>query len=152
MTRSLVREQHDEIIAGLAVGYAREDEKSFSPWTSGWEQVGDGALHTTVGDLLVWADNLRTGSVGDERWRSAMLTPGRLADGRMIAYAGGLFVDTHQGERLIWHSGQWAGYRATLHLLPDSGLAVAITCNLASIDPASRALLAFDLWHKQRQR
>jgi hypothetical protein len=25
-------------------------EESFTPWMSNWEQVGDGALHTTVGD------------------------------------------------------------------------------------------------------
>jgi CubicO group peptidase (beta-lactamase class C family) len=149
MDHSLFRECHDEAIPGLARAYAQSDGESFTPWTSGWEQVGDGALHTTVGDLLVWADNLRTGAVGGEGWRSAMLTPGRLADGTTTSYGGGLYLEQHRGELHVWHSGQWAGYRAALHLLPDSGLAVAVACNLANVDPASRALQVLDVWHSR---
>jgi hypothetical protein len=149
MAHSFFRERHDEVIPGLALGYAPGEGGSFTPWTSNWEQVGDGALHTTIGDMLLWADNLLTGSVGGDDWRSAMRAPGRLADGRAISYAGGLFIGAHRGGPLLWHSGEWAGYRAALHLLPDSGLAVVIACNLASIDATELGLRVLDVWHRR---
>jgi CubicO group peptidase (beta-lactamase class C family) len=152
MTRSLFRERHDEIIEGLALSYAPGEKSSLMLSMSNWEQVGDGALHTTVGDLLLWAGNLLTAAVGGESWRDTMLTPGRLSDGTAIPYAGGLFIGEHEGERLIWHNGAWAGYRAAFYLLPDSALAVAVASNLASVDAVSRALQVLDVFHDQSSK
>jgi CubicO group peptidase (beta-lactamase class C family) len=55
-----------------------------------WEQVGDGAIHTTPSQLVRWADNYRTGKVGGSELLRAQLAgavetgdqdPESLADG-----------------------------------------------------------------------
>lgn len=69
----------------------------------------------------------------------ARLVNGKLRSGRPVDYAGGLFVDNRQGERVVSHSGLVVGNRAMDVLYPDSGMGISVMCNRDDIAPAERA-------------
>jgi CubicO group peptidase (beta-lactamase class C family) len=77
--------------------------------------IGAEGLLTTVGDLLLWSENLRHARVGGPQLVQTQLTTAVLAGGRKINYAAGLTV----------------GYRTWLGRFPDKELAVAVMCNSA---------------------
>lgn len=48
----------------IASGYSRNEQGTYKIYESPWEHTGDGAVHTTVEDLVKWGENLTTGTVG----------------------------------------------------------------------------------------
>jgi CubicO group peptidase (beta-lactamase class C family) len=118
-----------------AAAYSPATGGGFQREESNWEQTGDGAVNTTVLDLARWDGNFYSGAVGGQALVDAMMTPGSLAGGRPLSYAGGLFLDRFQGLRRVRHAGNWGGYSAELMRLPDRGLSVITLCNVSSADP-----------------
>ncbi len=145
MRDTFVRDDATEPIPRGAVGYTpRRGE--FIRDVSSWQQTGDGAVQTTVDDLLRWAGNLSSFSVGGAALRAAMFTPGRRLD-QGIGYGGGLSIDHDRDEALlVEHSGAWAGYTADLVARPDDGVAVVVLCNRADVDPATLAARVLRRW------
>lgn len=107
---------------------------------------GNGGLLTTVGDLLIWNENLETGRVGGPALLEALHRQGRLNDGRIINYAGGLFIGTYRGFHEVYHSGSTAGYQAFLTRFPEERLSVAVLCNVTGTNPTSLARQTADLF------
>jgi hypothetical protein len=56
-------------------------------------------------------------------------TRGVLNDGRKIAYALGLTVDTYKGLKDVSHGGATAGYQTFLARYPDNKVSVGVMCN-----------------------
>lgn len=106
---------------------------------SPWDQIGDGGVNTTVGDLALWAANFWHPRVGGARLIRQLETQGVLNDGRTIAYAGGLEVGTYGGLRRVAHDGAWQGFRAQFTLFPGPELALITLCNAANADPGARS-------------
>jgi CubicO group peptidase (beta-lactamase class C family) len=98
---------------------------------------GNGGLLTTVGDLLIWTENLETGRVGGPAFLEEMHRQGVLTNSRTITYASGLQVQTYNGVPEVSHTGSTAGYRAFLGRYPQQRLAVAVLCNIGSVNPGS---------------
>lgn len=118
------------IVPRRASSYAPLD----SGWglvTSDWEQVGDGAIQTTVRDLALWDANFDEPRVGGPRLVALLQERGRLASGEPLTYAAGLTVDEHRGLPRVQHGGAWMGFRAHLMRFPTRRLAVLLTCNAA---------------------
>jgi len=59
----------------------------------------------------------------------ALQTQGKLNDGRTIAYALGLVVDTYKGLKDVSHGGATAGYQTFLARYPDNKVSVGVMCN-----------------------
>jgi CubicO group peptidase (beta-lactamase class C family) len=135
MKRSHVHDDCTALVPGRAFSYAR-GKRGWRWDFSNWEQVGDGAVFTTVGDLLRWARNFETGVVGGEALRAAMAGPGKLDDGTVIDYGMGLSFETVKGQPMVSHSGAWASYRAELLRVPGRGLVVVCLCNRGDLDPS----------------
>ncbi|MGQ0802422.1 MAG: serine hydrolase domain-containing protein [Actinomycetota bacterium] len=142
MDRSFFRDDFAEAVEHRALGY---EDGTLALYTSAWEQTGDGAFHTTVADLLAWADNFTTGEVGGDALVDAMLEPGQLDDGSVVDYSAGVVVTGAGRDRTISHSGAWVGYTADLEILPERDLAVAVTCNV-TVDPEALAADAVDAY------
>jgi CubicO group peptidase (beta-lactamase class C family) len=110
-----------------------------------WEHVGAGGLQTTPSDLVRWADNYRTGTVGGRRLLDAQLAnPVTLpvvdspevrqwALGTEFAYAAGIQIS---GNGTLVHGGGWAGYRTELQISPDRHTALAVACNTTKVNLA----------------
>jgi CubicO group peptidase (beta-lactamase class C family) len=128
------RDDYARIVRGRAQAY--------SPRQSGFatdmpfENVhGNGGLLTTVGDLLIWTENLQTGKLGGPAFLEAMHRPGVLSNGRKITYASGLMIGSYNNAREVSHTGSTAGYRAFLSRFPEKGLATAVLCNVGNANP-----------------
>ena len=141
MRHTRFNDDHMAVIADRATGYAprRGPSGGFATAMSNFEQTGDGAVQTSIEDLLLWDENFYSGKVGGTALLDAMQTPAVLNDGRKQTYALGLTVSTYRGLRTVSHGGAWAGYRAELLRFPDQHLSIACLCNLASTNPSSLA-------------
>lgn len=144
MTRTQWRDNFRRVVQQRAVAY--------NSTTDGYQQLmpfedtyGHGGLLTTVGDLLRWNQaltNQRLGAfVTDKLQQRAVLR-----NGRQIAYARGLMVDSYHGLPQVSHAGATAGYRAWLGRFPQQHLSIALLCNAAEADSVELAHQVADLF------
>lgn len=129
MPRTSWRDDFTRIVPDRAIGY------SVGPAgvtiTMPFENVhGNGGLLTTVADLLRWAENAVTATVGGRTFVDTQHTKGRLSTGQEIVYSlGALYVTEWRGVPEVSHSGGTAGYRAWLARYPQQHVSVAVLCN-----------------------
>ncbi|HET9983318.1 MAG TPA: serine hydrolase domain-containing protein, partial [Longimicrobiales bacterium] len=135
MTRTSWRDDFTRVVKGRALAYDPRKGGGFGLDMPFEDIFGNAALLTTVGDLLLWNENLNTGRVGGPAFIEEMQRQFRLNNGRQIEYAAGLFVTSYKGVREISHTGATAGYRAFLMRAPEQKLSVALLCNRGDANP-----------------
>ncbi|MEJ7813443.1 MAG: serine hydrolase [Gemmatimonadaceae bacterium] len=145
MASTQYRDDHASVVPGRATAYEPADSGRFKIDMSDWEQTGDGAVHTTVEDLVRWDQNFYTPTVGGQQLLAQLLTHGRLASGDSLSYTLGLYADRYRGVRRVHHGGSWAGYRAQLARFPDQRVSVTVLCNLATANPSALATRVADI-------
>jgi CubicO group peptidase (beta-lactamase class C family) len=128
-------DDHTMIVPNRATGYAQREGGGFEIAMSGFEQVGDGSVMTTVEELARWDGNFYEGRVGGRALLDAMHVPARLTGGRTLDYASGLVVGEYRGLRTVRHGGSWAGYRAELLRFPEQRTSIAVLCNYSRSGP-----------------
>lgn len=138
------RDDFRRVVPGRATAY--------SPAPVGFAQAmpfedayGNGGLLTTVQDLLIWNEALSNGRLGGQV-SERLAARAALNDRRQITYARGLYVQPYRGQPEIAHGGVTGGYRAWLGRYPDTGLSIALLCNVASASPAALAHQIADLF------
>jgi CubicO group peptidase (beta-lactamase class C family) len=140
MTHTQYRDTHTSLIPNRALAYDPvEKGQGYTLDVSYFEQTGDGAVHTTVGDLLKWDENFYSAKVGGADFLAAMQQSGTLSSGKHFGYAKGLSVSTYRGLRTVRHGGSWGGYRAELLRFPDQHFSVACLCNRSDGNPSRHA-------------
>lgn len=139
MTKTRYMDDHAAVVPKRATGYEPAAAGGFRVSLSNWEQLGDGAVQTSVNDLLKWDANFYSAKVGGPRLVSQLQEEGRLTNGKPHGYGLGLFVGKYRGLRTVRHGGSWAGYRAELLRFPDERTSVIVLCNLGTADPEARA-------------
>lgn len=130
-------DRHEMIVPGKAGSYGKGDSGGFVLALANWEQTGDGAVNTTVEDMVKWDRNFVTGTVGGQAALEELQTPGVLNDGTSITYALGIGVDRYRGVRRVSHGGAWAGFRAHFVRFPDQRVSIVSLCNLATANPGA---------------
>jgi CubicO group peptidase (beta-lactamase class C family) len=147
MAQTLYRDQHTQLVPGRALAYdAKQPGPGFLFDVSYFEQTGDGAVHTSVEDLLKWDENFYSAKVGGASLLAELQETATLNDGKKLRYAKGLVVFDYRGLRAVEHGGSWGGYRAQLLRFPDKHFSVACLCNLGNADPESRATRVADIF------
>jgi CubicO group peptidase (beta-lactamase class C family) len=147
MTQTVFRDEHTQLVPNRAMAYdPKEAGTGYTLNVSYFEQTGDGAVHTSVEDLLKWDENFYSGRVGGKNFLEEIQEPGKLNNGKTLDYAKGLFVGGYRGLRFVDHGGSWGGYRAQLLRFPEQHFSVACLCNLASANPEKRALEIADVF------
>ena len=96
---------------------------------------GQGGLLTTTEDLLKWNQQYKTLPIGGKPLLDLQLQLGKLNNGSILAYAGGLFIRNYQDVMEISHGGSTAGYRAWLAYYPKEDISVAFLSNNANTNP-----------------
>ena len=139
MRHTQFNDAHDRIVPNRATGYKKAKTGGFSIDMGDWEQVGDGAVQTTVEDLQLWDENFYQPRVGDARLLDAMQTVGVLNSGKKLTYASALVLQDYRGLPTVSHGGAWVGYRAQLLRFPQQKFSVACLCNFASANPSRLA-------------
>ncbi|HLZ92266.1 MAG TPA: serine hydrolase domain-containing protein [Candidatus Acidoferrum sp.] len=147
MTHTQYRDSHTALIAGRALAYDEKENKlGYALNVSYFEQTGDGAVHTSVEDLLKWDENFYSPRVGGKVLLSEIQEPGKLNGGKLLDYAKGLFVQNYRGLHTVNHGGAWGGYRAELLRFPDQHFSVACLCNVGNAGPSRRAHQVADVY------
>jgi CubicO group peptidase (beta-lactamase class C family) len=135
MTSTRWREDHTTVVKGRATAYGAARDGSFRTEMSFTNVIGNGGLLTTVGDLVLWNQNLDNPKVGGPRMVEQLETPGVLNDGFVNEYAEGLMLRRYRGLKEISHGGSTAGYRTFLARFPEKQLSVAVLCNVGAATP-----------------
>src|SRR5713101_2689766 len=147
MTHTQFRDDHASLIANRALAYDEKEKKDgYSLNVSYFEQTGDGAVHTSVEDLLKWDENFYSGQIGGKDFLTEVQEQGKLNGGKVLDYAKGLFIQDYRGLRTVSHGGSWGGYRAELLRFPEQHFSVACLCNLGSARPSNRAHRVADVY------
>lgn len=146
MKHTLVLDNHKRIVPMRATGYAPNTKGGFQTEMSNFEQTGDGAVLTSVEDLLLWDQNFYEPKVGGKAFLDAMHAVGAFNDGKKHDYASGLFIEEYKGLRKVSHGGSWAGYRSELIRFPDQKFSVACLCNLGTVNPSALAQRVADVY------
>lgn len=145
MTHTLVLDNHKRIVPMRATGYSPR-AGGFQTEMSNFEQTGDGAVLTSVEDLLLWDQNFYEPKVGGKAFLDQMHAVGMFNDGKKLDYASGLFIEEYKGLRKVSHGGSWAGYRSELLRFPDQKFSVACLCNLGTVNPSALAQRVADIY------
>lgn len=91
---------------------------------------GDGAIVSTIDDMLLWMDLLRRrDKLGSPRTWEALTEKPRFPDGSEGHYALGLIVDTYRGLPRLHHAGAVHGGASQMITFPEHGLDVIILAN-----------------------
>jgi D-alanyl-D-alanine carboxypeptidase len=138
------------VVAKAAHGYMLIDgNPKPAPLLSMSAPYADGALVSTVDDLLIWNRALHKGRVLRSDSYRQMITPvGKAAPEQ---YGFGLWHTTLRNREMIAHSGHISGFSAYLLYLPESDVSVAILQNMdrapGVVDPtaSARKLAAFTI-------
>lgn len=146
MTHTTFRDDHTMLLPNRALAYDPAGTGGYKLDVSYYEQLGDGAVHTSVEDLAKWDENFYSGQVGGKAFVAELQQQGKLNDGKILDYAKGLFIQDHRGLRTVRHGGAWGGYRAELLRFPDQHFSVACLCNLANANPEQRADRVADIY------
>jgi CubicO group peptidase (beta-lactamase class C family) len=139
MSHTFYLDDHTRVIPGKAEGYMPHRGGGFSVNMSDFEQTGDGAVQTSIEDLLLWDRNFYAPKVGDSALLTKAQTVGVLNNGKKLDYAAGLMIGTYRGLTTVRHGGSWAGYRAELLRFPQAHTSIACLCNLGSANPSNLA-------------
>lgn len=146
MTQTTYRDDHTLLLPHRALAYDPLDNGGYKLNVSYFEQLGDGAVHTSVDDLVKWDENFYTGKVGGQQLVSEIQERGTLNDGKTLDYAKGLFIGEYRGLHTVRHGGAWGGYRAELLRFPAQHFSVACLCNLSNANPERRAEKVADVY------
>jgi CubicO group peptidase (beta-lactamase class C family) len=147
MSHTQYRDDHTQLIPNRGLAYD-QDEKTHD-WklaVSYFEQTGDGAVHTTVEDLVKWDENFYTGKVGGKEFVDELESTGKLNNGKPLEYAKGLFIGSYRGLQTVEHGGAWGGYRAQLLRFPEQHFSVVCLCNSGNSNPERRAKRVADVY------
>src|SRR6185312_15350596 len=141
MTHTTYRDDHTMLIPHRALAYDPKDKDKggYKLDVSYFEQLGDGAVHTSVQDLAKWDENFYSAQVGGKNLISELQERGKLTNGKVLEYAKALFIGDYRGLATVRHGGAWGGYRAELLRFPQQHFSVACLCNLANANPEKRA-------------
>jgi CubicO group peptidase (beta-lactamase class C family) len=147
MDHTQYRDNHAALIANRALAYdEQENHAGYTLNVSYFEQTGDGAVHTSVEDLIKWDENFYNPRVGGKEFLSEFQEQGKLNNGKVLDYAKGLFIEQYRGLRTVSHGGAWGGYRAELLRFPEQHFSVACLCNVAKGGPTRRAHQVADVY------
>ncbi len=138
MTETFFSDDPVEIVKNRASGYRPEGDSYITDMTNlFW--VGDGGLHTTVGDLAKWDKHFYSPSIGNnpEQLMAQFLTPNSdlPAFSENSLYANGQAIEEVAGRQRVFHGGGWLGVTTFYARYPQERYSTIILCNDVSLNP-----------------
>jgi CubicO group peptidase (beta-lactamase class C family) len=91
--------------------------------------VGSGGVYSTLEDMYKWDQALYGETLVSKKTLQEAFTSATNNAGEPIDYGFGWRIDEYKGERRIWHTGSWIGFRARFVRFPDIGLSIVMLSN-----------------------
>ena len=126
---------HTEVVRGRTSAYQPRTNGGWAISIPVFDTDGATSLFTTVGDLLKWEQNFVEPRVGGRALVEAMVVTGQLNNGTATGYGLGLATEKPRGLLEVGHSGSDAGYRSDVVRFPEHDLAIAVLCNVGTMEP-----------------
>jgi CubicO group peptidase (beta-lactamase class C family) len=148
MRCSTFNKDYRPIVPNRALSYEASESGGFTNKISLWGGFGDGPIYSNVEDLFLWDQNFYHNRLNHDQPNllEVLHTQGRLNNGEVIAYAGGLNIEEYRGFKAVSHGGAWAGYRSELLRFPRQRFSVICLCNLSSMMPEDLARRVADIY------
>lgn len=121
------------VIKNRATGYEWQNNQLVGRDYDLTDVFSAGAIVSTVTDLAKWDAALRNDTLLKKTSKMQMWTPATLSDGKPYPYGFGFRIAEIRGHRLIAHSGQTAGFGASISRYVDDDLTVIALTNLGEI-------------------
>lgn len=139
MTDTHFHDDHRVLVKDRAYSYSRTPAGGYRRAVLNYANVGATSLFTTSEDLTRWARNFFEPSVGGKAVIRQMYERGTLTTGERIDYAFGLVLADRGGRRYVEHSGDDAGFRSHILMIPEERFSVVVLANEERISPSSLA-------------
>lgn len=136
MKNTRVRMNQNHIVPNRSQGYQNAEDGGFEEVTDLGGAMGAGGIHTTMGDLEKWIQNLLNPKVGTKAMVEEMTTPFELNDGSSTGYGLGLFVSEFRGLKYFQHGGADLAHRSALMVFPEVNGAVVTQSNYSGFNGA----------------
>lgn len=91
--------------------------------------LGDGGIYSNVDDLALWLESLDESSLLKRSTLEMMFSPLVETGAPGVRYGFGWRIESHDGERMIWHTGETIGFRNAIVRFPDRRLSVVVLTN-----------------------
>jgi len=149
MTHTFFRDDHSEVIRNRATGHTPHPNGGYGiSMFQSTGLVGDGAVQSTLNDLLLWERNYYINRLGSRgaAFIQGMLELGTLNNGETTHYGLGLSVFQYRGLFVRQHAGAIAGYRAHFLTFPDKEFSVICLANTNDVALNEMARQVADLY------
>lgn len=153
MDHTLVYKYGKNKVVDRAYGYTKNAnvwlETDQSPTSA---TLGDGAVYTSVDDLIKWDDALRNHTLLSQQEFQPAITPAAVSEGAVdphdphAGYGFGWFLDSYRGHRRMWHTGETIGFRTVIERFPDDNLTIIVLANRTDLNPKDLAQKVADLY------
>jgi len=144
MQDTLVVDERKQKVPRLALGYVeREGRWQDITYTPENSIYGEDGIYSTINDLYKWDQALYTERLVSRSMLEMAFTPGRTNDGKEIitdifthpsSYGFGWFISSLRGEKVVEHSGGWAGYATHILRMPSRQITAIVLTNSANED------------------
>jgi CubicO group peptidase (beta-lactamase class C family) len=146
MKNTRFQEFYGALVQGRAYSYARLRDGGYRYVALSFSNTGATSLFTTAEDLALWNGNFDAPRAGSAAAVAALLTSGRLNDGRDLRYGGGVGLGNYRGLPVVDHSGSDAGFRSYFLRLPQQKLAFVLLANAAEVNAVDLVQRVADLY------
>ncbi len=91
---------------------------------------GDGAVNSTISDLLKWNNEILNSSILDGRLVDIMLSNTQIQHNEKVEYGMGWIIhDDSEVGKIVYHGGSWPGYSTYNSIYLDEGYSIVSLCN-----------------------
>ena len=153
MDHTLVYKYGKNKVVDRAYGYTKNAnvwlETDQSPTS---DTLGDGAVYTSVDDLIKWDDALRNHTLLSQQEFQPAITPAAVSEGAVDphnpqeGYGFGWFLDSYRGHRRMWHTGETIGFLTVIERFPEDNLTIVVLANRTDLNPKDLAQKVADLY------
>jgi CubicO group peptidase (beta-lactamase class C family) len=145
MKTAAIYDSPGKIILNRASGYRKAGENYSETNTEGESIYGSTNMYASVNDLINWAENMTSNSLGGKQLFDRIFNPSdTLNNGDTIRYTCGLYVWKYKGLKIVDHGGFTMGFKAHLAHFPEAGLTVFVLSNNENTDPSNLAFKIVD--------
>ena len=136
MKNTFYSDDPTEIVKNRASGYKLNNEGGYQTDMTNLFWVGDGGLHTTLDDLLIWDQNFYSPSLGRNPKKLMELFNKPNSDFPSYGgfYTNGQVVANLSDRRAYMHGGAWLGVKTFYIRIPQENFSTIVLCNDANQD------------------
>jgi D-aminopeptidase len=129
MHDTLLRRFDNDFVPNSATMHMTRAVGSFDRSYAPGERAGEGAMVSTVDDMLRWLAHMDAPVVGSAATWQLMKAPQRLANGTFTSYGMGLMTSRYRGVEVLHHGGGGMGANAQMLKAAACGLDIIIMVN-----------------------